>query len=173
MLQEQKRQQLEMLMKKIESKAITLLRQKDEEIAKANNRTMEAELLLKRLEMENQAWQRMTMEYETMVFSLNNTLEQMRDKANNNSGSCCFNGGGFAADDAESCCDVEEEKQLEEQKQQQNKSKNLICKSCNSADACVLFLPCRHLCACKCCDAFLDSCPVCLEPKKASIEALI
>ncbi|KAI9182643.1 hypothetical protein LWI28_027464 [Acer negundo] len=174
LLQEQRKQQLEMILKKIESKASTLLRQKDGEIIKANNRAMELEILLKKLEMENQAWQRMALEYESMVFSLNNTLEQMREKAiascfffnNNNNG-----GGAGVAEDAESCCDVEEEDHHELEEEEEEKWK--LCKRCNSGDLCVVFLPCRHLCSCKACDAFLDSCPVCLAPKKASIEVLI
>ncbi|KAL6346652.1 hypothetical protein AAG906_000270 [Vitis piasezkii] len=57
-LQEQRKQQLAALMRKVESKALALLRQKDEEIAKATNRAMELEDFLRKLEMENQAWQR-------------------------------------------------------------------------------------------------------------------
>ncbi|ESR35830.1 ring-type domain-containing protein [Citrus sinensis] len=186
-LQEQRKQQLEVLLKKIEIKTSALLRQKDEEIAKATNRTMELEILLKKLEMESQAWQRIAQENEAMVFSLNNSLEQLKEKA-----FCCFNNG---VEDAESCCDVEEEeteqnrvigigfgesnnnynyKGAAETEQEQRSTKMvMVCKGCNSRDSCVLFLPCRHLCACRACEAFLDSCPVCLTPKKASIEALI
>ncbi|KAK3193887.1 hypothetical protein Dsin_025197 [Dipteronia sinensis] len=166
-----------MILKKIESKASTLLRQKDGEIIKANNRAMELEILLKKLEMENQAWQRMALEYESMVFSLNTSLEQMREKA---TASCFFfnnnNNNGGGAEDAESCCDVEEDHhELEEEENRVigGGEKWKLCKSCNSGNLCVVFLPCRHLCSCKACDAFLDSCPVCLAPKKASIEVLI
>lgn len=195
-LQEQRKQQLEVLLKKIEIKTSALLRQKDEEIAKATNRTMELEILLKKLEMESQVWQRIAQENEAMVFSLNNSLEQLKEKA-----FCCLDNG---VEDAESCCDVEEEETgqtraktearnrvvgigfgagnnsynykgaAEETEQEQRSTKMvMVCKGCNSRDSCVLFLPCRHLCSCKACEAFLDSCPVCLTPKKASIEALI
>lgn len=195
-LQEQRKQQLEVLLKKIEIKTSALLRQKDEEIAKATNRTMELEILLKKLEMESQAWQRIAQENEAMVFSLHNSLEQLKEKA-----FPCFNNG---VEDAESCCDVEEEEETQqnrarteaknrvigigfgesnsnynykgaaETEQEQRSTKMvMVCKGCNSRDSCVLFLPCRHLCACRACEVFLDSCPVCLTPKKASIEALI
>ncbi|KAJ0009992.1 hypothetical protein Pint_34308 [Pistacia integerrima] len=182
-LQEQRKQQLGMLLKKLEVKASTLLRQKDEEIAKATNRAMELEILLKKLETESQAWQRIAQENELMVYSLNNTIEQLREK-----GSCCFNNG---VEDAESCCDLPEREKEEEternragncidcgeNKDEERTRKMMImvnvCKGCNSGDSCVLFLPCRHLCSCQNCEAFLESCPVCLTPKKASIEALI
>uniref|UniRef100_A0A2P2Q6C6 RING-type domain-containing protein n=1 Tax=Rhizophora mucronata TaxID=61149 RepID=A0A2P2Q6C6_RHIMU len=49
----------------------------------------------------------------------------------------------------------------------------MVCKCCNARSSCVLFIPCRHLCSCKACDAFLDSCPVCQTAKETSIEALM
>ncbi|OMO74525.1 hypothetical protein CCACVL1_16648 [Corchorus capsularis] len=103
LLQEQRKQLVAVLVKKIESKASVLLRQKDEEIAKATNKTMELENLLRKLEFESQAWQRVAQENEAMVLSLNNTLEQLREQA-----SCCFNNG---VDDAESCCEVNGEEE--------------------------------------------------------------
>ncbi|XVF00867.1 hypothetical protein REPUB_Repub04eG0038900 [Reevesia pubescens] len=185
LLQEQRKQQFAVLVKKIESKASLLLRQKDEEIAKATNKTMELQNLLKKLEMESQAWQKVALENEAMVVSLNNMLEQLREQA-----FCCFNNG---VDDAESCCEGNRDEGMEteenrgeftglvsadqgqEQDDQERRSKmtTMVCKSCNSQSSCVLFLPCRHLCSCKDCAAFLDSCPVCRTAKKATIEALI
>lgn len=180
-LQEQRKQQVGTLLKKIESKATALLRQKDEEIARGVKRTMELQDLLKKLETENQTWMRAAQEKEAMVVSLNSTLEQMRERA-----SCCPTNG--AAEDAESCCDVEERENTAaaedeeeegdssdvEQRRLKKKAKTtMVCRGCNSRSSCVLFLPCRHLCSCKACEAFLDSCPVCQTVKKASIEALI
>ncbi|GLU02727.1 hypothetical protein SLE2022_199670 [Rubroshorea leprosula] len=169
LLQEQRKQQVGIMMKKIESKASALLRQKDEEIARAVNKTMELENLLKKLEMENQAWQRVAQENKAMVLSLNSTLEQLRENASH-----CYNN---VAEDAESCCeDNREEVKTEEEGQGRRNTTpttTMVCKCCNSRSSCVLLLPCRHLCSCKDCEALLDSCPVCKTGKKASIEALI
>jgi E3 ubiquitin-protein ligase BOI-like protein len=166
-LQEQKRQQLGLLLKKLESKALPILKQKDEEIAQAAKRTVELGEFLKKLEFENQTWQRMAQENEAMVVSLNNTIEQLRE---NSSG--CFNNG---AEDSESCCDVSSgaEEGLLDAADDTARKMVMVCKGCNSRNSCILFLPCRHLCSCKACEAFLDSCPVCQTPKKASIEALM
>lgn len=172
-LEEQRKEQLAQLLKKIESKALFLLRQKDEEIVQATRRTMELEEFLTRMEAENQAWQRVAQENEAMVVSLNNTLEQVREAA-----PCGFNDG---AEDAESCCDMNEEREDQEEEAEENRGglydvehrKKTVCKSCNSRRSCMLFLPCRHLCSCKACEALLDSCPVCRTEKKATIEALI
>ncbi|TQD96359.1 hypothetical protein C1H46_018125 [Malus baccata] len=163
MLQEQRKQQLAMLLKKIDSKTQVLLKQKDEEITQANRRQMELEDFLRKLEAENLAWQRVAQENEAMVMTLNNTLEQYRERAM----FCNVNGG----EDAESCCGNYREEEGESDGGGGKKMK--ACRRCNSGSSCVLFLPCRHLCSCKDCEAVLDYCPVCRTPKKASIEALL
>uniref|UniRef100_A0A2N9ISE7 RING-type domain-containing protein n=1 Tax=Fagus sylvatica TaxID=28930 RepID=A0A2N9ISE7_FAGSY len=178
-LQEQRKQHLASLVKKIEAKTSTLLRQKDEEIAQAVNRTMELEDFLRRLEAENQAWQRVAQENEAMVVSLNNTLEQVKERAP-------FGFYSNGAEDCESCCYVnrEQEEEVLQEKTEENRGvegceieeqrkMTMVCKGCNSRSSCMLFLPCRHLCSCKACEPLLDSCPVCTMEKKASIEALI
>ncbi|CAN1134534.1 Probable BOI-related E3 ubiquitin-protein ligase 3 [Linum perenne] len=157
MLQEQRKQQLAQLLKAIDSKATVLLQQKDDEISRASKRATEMELLINRLEMENQAWQRIAKEKEAAVISLNNTIEQVRESSSLMM--AVNNGEG----DAESCCSGNEAENGD----------GLVCKGCNRRGACVLFLPCRHLCSCNVCDEFLDCCPVCQTPKKASIEALM
>ncbi|KAE8716851.1 Detected protein of unknown function [Hibiscus syriacus] len=167
LLQEQRKQKVSFMAEKLESKATLLLGQKDVELAKAANKTMELQNLLKKLEMENQAWRRVAQENEAMVVSLNNTLEQLQQQQQNQAG-CCFDNG---VDDAESCCGETEEEN--NRGFVETKNTFMVCKCCNSRSLCVLFLPCRHLCSCRDCAAFLDCCPLCSTAKKASIEALI
>ncbi|KAL0422914.1 UNVERIFIED_CONTAM: putative BOI-related E3 ubiquitin-protein ligase 2 [Sesamum latifolium] len=157
-LQEQRKQQIAVFMKKYESRIQFLMKQKEEEIARAAKKSMELQVFLKRMEVENQTWQRVARENEAMVASLNSTIERLREDAGN------------AAEDAESCC-VEEEKKTEETWVE--KARKMVCRCCNSRNSCVIMLPCRHLCSCRDCEALLDSCPVCTTVKKASIEALV
>lgn len=170
-LQEQRRQQMAALVRRVEPKLSALLRDKDEEIARAAKRTVELEELLRRLEGESQAWQRVAQESEAMVVSLNQSLEQAREMA--------FTCPNIGAEDAESCCEVAMENRDEEEGEEMKRrgesggKQGMLCKACNSRSSCVLLLPCRHLCSCKACEAFLDYCPVCRTAKKASIEALI
>ncbi|KAM3344124.1 putative BOI-related E3 ubiquitin-protein ligase 2 [Capsicum galapagoense] len=161
-LQEQRKQQVALILRNYESKTQFLLKKKDEEIAKAANRSKELENFLKRMEMENQTWQRIAKEKEAIVLSLNNTIEQLRENV-------CYQSTNGGVGDAESCCDV----QPIEQKVQSEERRKMMCKSCNSSKLCMVFLPCRHLSSCKDCDPFLHSCPLCNMVKKASIEALI
>ncbi|KAL8540076.1 hypothetical protein ACS0TY_001603 [Phlomoides rotata] len=155
-LEEQRKQQEALLIKKYESKTRFLLTQKDGEIAKALNRRRELENFLKKIDMENQAWQRAARENEAMVASLNGLIQRARESG-------CLSENA-AAEDAQSCCDEEDEGE---------NGKLMMCKRCNSRNSCVVMLPCRHMSCCPDCEVFLDSCPVCRMPKKASIEALI
>lgn len=171
-LQEQRKQQVATLLKKMESETVYLLRQKDEEIAEAVKKRVELEDFLSKLEAENEAWRRVAEENEAMVLSLHNTLEEMREKTYY---SFKFN-NGMVTEDAESCCDESRGsyREMEEEEEEEDVArKMMVCKSCDSGKSSFLFLPCRHLCSCKNCEAFLKACPVCKTPKKASIEALI
>ncbi|XAR59844.1 hypothetical protein NMG60_11015832 [Bertholletia excelsa] len=169
-LQEQRKQQIALILRKYEAKTAVLLKQKDEELTKAINRAMELEDFIRRMEIESQTWQRVARENEAMVASLNYTIEQLKENAY-----LAING----AEDAESCCDVNCQEDRENEtgenggESEEQRPRKMICKSCHSRSSCVIFLPCRHLCACEACQAFLDSCPVCGTAKKAIIEALI
>ncbi|KAL0386866.1 UNVERIFIED_CONTAM: putative BOI-related E3 ubiquitin-protein ligase 3 [Sesamum radiatum] len=156
-MQEQRKQQISVLVKKYESKTQILLK-KEEEIGKASSRKMELQNFLKRLESESQTWQRIAKENEAMVASLNSTIGRLRESAGN------------AAQDAESCC---ENRQDMEENTSEKRKRKMVCKCCNSRNSSVVMLPCRHLCSCKDCEVFLDSCPVCRTVKKATVEALI
>lgn len=46
----------------------------------------------------------------------------------------------------------------------------LKCRACKSKEVSVLLFPCRHLCLCKECEGFIDSCPVCQVMKTASVQ---
>ncbi|KAI9201282.1 hypothetical protein LWI28_021102 [Acer negundo] len=159
-LQEQRKKQLIVMLKSLESKAVNLMRQKEEDLFQARNKTMELEACLREAEIESETWQRLARENEAMVVDLSNTLQQVRERLVLVSNT---------AEDAESSfcgsCDDDHHKQ-----QQQQEMMMIACKRCNSRGSCVLFLPCRHLCSCKHCEPFLVSCPVCKSAKEASME---
>ncbi|GAV56713.1 zf-C3HC4_3 domain-containing protein [Cephalotus follicularis] len=156
-LQEQRKQHLTILLHNLESKASCLMRQKEEELARATKRTMELEACLRKAKMESESWQKVARENGAMVISLSNTLEQARERLVLVSN---------RAEDSESlyCGSSSCDKEVKQERQE------IDCKHCKSRSSCVLFLPCRHLCSCKSCDTFLGSCPVCKSIKKASME---
>ncbi|KAL9296340.1 hypothetical protein ACSQ67_022236 [Phaseolus vulgaris] len=179
MIKEHGKQQVIALLKKLETRSVHVLRGKDEEIAQAMKRRVELEEYLRRLEAENSRWQRLAQEKENMALSLYKTLEEMTESGN-------FLNNGAVANDAVSCCgetggieETEEEAMAEkglecggvnELEQITRRGGVMLCKSCHSRSSCFLFLPCRHLSSCKVCNTFLEACPVCSTPKKATIE---
>ncbi|XP_056169599.1 probable BOI-related E3 ubiquitin-protein ligase 3 [Syzygium oleosum] len=187
-LQEQRRLQMLTLVKRLESRAQALLLQKDQEMAQASQRTAELEELLKKLEFESQTWQRIAQENEAVVASLKIALEQqLRERAS------CGSNDGDGAEDAQSyCCGANRDGtgtgEVQEQenravtttsgveggwRRERRTTTTMACKACNSRAACVMFLPCRHLCSCNACKGFLDRCPLCATAKEGTVEALL
>lgn len=157
-LQEQRRKQLGILLKSVESKAMSLMKQKEEDLAQATKKTMELEACLKKAQIERETWQRVAGENEAMIMDLSNTLEQVRERL--------FLDSTRGQDtDESSCCGS-----CEKEQEDNSTKKMACCKGCNSRASCVLFLPCRHLCSCKFCEAFLAYCPVCDSVKEGSME---
>uniref|UniRef100_A0A1D1Z670 Baculoviral IAP repeat-containing protein 7-B n=1 Tax=Anthurium amnicola TaxID=1678845 RepID=A0A1D1Z670_9ARAE len=173
-LQQQMKEHLVSLMRRLESRASGLLRQKDEDLARASKKTAELEEYLKRAEAEGQTWQRIAMENEAMALSLKNTLDRVRDNA-------CLSSAAAAlalGDDAASCCDSSSAPSGPDgggrgAEPDQGEGQAGRCRGCGSQDSCMLFMPCMHLCACKLCDPLLDSCPVCRSLKHGSIEVFL
>ncbi|XP_050363231.1 probable BOI-related E3 ubiquitin-protein ligase 2 [Argentina anserina] len=163
-LQEQRKRQLAALLTDFESRTSSLIRQKEEHLTKARKRAMELQACLRKAEMETQTWQRLAKENETMVMDLNNTLEQVKERM-----VLCSN----ETDDAESFCGSSGQQQQVLTETAAHKKLGLDCKSCDARRSCVLFLPCRHLCSCKFCEAFLDYCPVCKSTKEAAMEVFL
>lgn len=191
-LQEQRRLQMQALLKRLESRAQALLFQKDHEMARASQKTAELEELLRKLEYESQAWQKIAQENEAVVASLKMALEQqLRERAS------CGSNDGDGAEDAESyCCGADRDGTGTEEVQGQGygavttggvkggwrrermttmttTTTATACRACNSRAPCVLFLPCRHLCSCNACAPFLDRCPLCATAKEGTVEALL
>ncbi|CAH8380140.1 unnamed protein product [Eruca vesicaria subsp. sativa] len=160
-LQEQRKQEMETLLRKMETKALVLMTHKEEEMSKALSKNLELEDLLRRMEMENQTWQRMARENEAMVATLNSTLEQVRERA-----VTCHDGEEAVVEDEGSCCGGDDSFPAKKMS-----GSCLNCGSCGETR--VLFLPCRHLCSCTGCEAGLVLCPICSTPKKNIIEAFI
>ncbi|XP_077246261.1 SBP (S-ribonuclease binding protein) family protein [Tasmannia lanceolata] len=160
-LQNQRKEQLFVYMRKVEEKVTSLLRKKEEEILQADRKKVELEDMLRKLEMENLTWQKIGKENEAMVLFLRNSLQKVKE-----------NIFLSKAEDAESCC-VFSNQINGSIKGEREESEKMICKACNYQYSCVLFLPCRHLCSCKSCEGLLDSCPVCNSVKEASIEVFM
>lgn len=143
-------------MSSFESKTLSLIRQKEADMARATKKTMELQDRLRKAEMESQTWESVAKANEATVKDLKNTLEYFREKQL----ALIEN----EVQDAESSCERSVENMIDQK---------LACKSCKTQSSCVLFFPCKHLCSCKFCEAFLGTCPVCDSTKEASMEVFL
>ncbi|KAK9005435.1 hypothetical protein V6N11_042869 [Hibiscus sabdariffa] len=151
-LREQRKQQLGIMLKSVvDSKALYLMRRREEDLARATKKRMELEACLRKVEMESEAWQRLAEANESKVLGLSKRLEQAKDR---NSSS------------------AEDEESIFHGSRNKERDNRMACKHCNSRSSCVLFLPCRHLCSCKSCEPLLVACPVCKSVKEGSIKVV-
>ncbi|XP_008809449.1 E3 ubiquitin-protein ligase BOI-like [Phoenix dactylifera] len=159
----QRKQHMASLLRSLKSKASFLLSQKESELTKARKRTMELEACLRRAEEERETWRRIARENEALAMSLNHTLDQVREP-------CFSSTGGFSTEvEAVASCSGDP-LAVEEPRAGMGMG---LCKACGSRELRVLLLPCRHLCACERCEAFLDACPLCGSVKERSVEVFL
>ncbi|XP_031126640.1 probable BOI-related E3 ubiquitin-protein ligase 3 [Ipomoea triloba] len=161
-VQEQRMEQLGLILRSYEAKTQFLLKYKEGEMRVAMNKRAELESLVKRLESEKQSWEQVVKEKEAMVASLSKTLEGVREST--------------WAEDAESCNDEDDQVLFfldQGNHEGEQGLRKMVCKSCNVRCSSVVFLPCKHLSSCKSCEAFLHSCPICRLPKTSFIPALL
>ena len=52
----------------------------------------------------------------------------------------------------------------------ENTRRSVTCRVCYSRAACMLLLPCGHICACKSCEVILTHCPICDSTKANAVE---
>ncbi|CAL9092796.1 unnamed protein product [Musa textilis] len=152
-LRQQAKRHTAAMVRSLQAKASFLLRQRDEELAKANKVGVELELRLKSAEEDRARWQIVAMENEAMAISLHNTLEQVREP-------CFSTTNGVPTEEAAA----------PEPTARMSSTTPGRCRVCEHRDACVVLLPCSHLCCCAPCASFLEGCPLCRSVKRGSVE---
>lgn len=168
-LQQQNKKQITTLLNSIEPNALARVRQTEQDLATVTRRTRELEECLKMAEMEAEAWKRMAMENEAMVLGLNNMLGQARESL------CWASINGGPAQDSESVCECDWAEGGKTAVQENETAggvgtRKTGCKGCKTQRSCVVFLPCKHLCACRECASLLAMCPVCKSVKEGTVE---
>ncbi|KAK1388555.1 SBP (S-ribonuclease binding protein) family protein [Heracleum sosnowskyi] len=150
-LQEETRQN-GIVLQRYASKLMSFIKQKENDLAVANMRTMQLQQILLRSNMESKAWKSKALENESSVMNLTNKLNQVKEKILLSQNS---------VQDEESYCGSS------------SMTKRNNCKVCNAHSTCVIFFPCRHLCCCKACEAHLVFCPLCQTVKQESMEIFL
>ncbi|TVU29908.1 hypothetical protein EJB05_21499 [Eragrostis curvula] len=154
-LLEARRRHVRAAVSALETAAARRLRDAEAELERSLCRHAELEQKVQQMCAEAQAWQGVAKSHEAVTAGLRSTLDQLLRSPPPRAG----------AEDAQSCC--------YEQEDRARSSRGRACKSCGEAEACVLLLPCRHLCLCAGCEAAADACPVCAATKNAALHVLL
>ncbi|KAK3154222.1 hypothetical protein QOZ80_2BG0187860 [Eleusine coracana subsp. coracana] len=158
-LEAARRRHVRAVVSAVERAAAKRLRDAEAELERARARNAEMEERIRQASAEAQAWQGVARSHEAVAAGLRATIDQLLRQT-----PCAVEGEGDA-EDAQSCCF--------EQQQEGDDARARACKLCGDADACLLLLPCRHLCLCAACEPAVDACPVCAATKNASLHVLL
>ena len=135
-------------------------------LERALARNAELDERLRQTEAEGQAWQDMARSHEGVAAGLRAALDNLMQSPRA--------GAEGDAEDAQSCCfEWKQEQEQGEDAEASGGGRTRACRWCGAAEACVLLLPCRHLCLCRGCEAGVQACPVCTATKNASLHVLL
>lgn len=145
----------------IKEEMLKHLMAKEEEIEKIQSLNFALEEKVRSLCIENQMWRNLATSNEVTANMLRINLNQVLEQVGNDQ-------QFELAEDAISCCDSNE---ADERVKDYNKGRS--CRNCGEEEACVLLLPCRHLCLCSKCSRKYNACPVCKANKNISVHVNI
>ncbi|XP_076920827.1 putative BOI-related E3 ubiquitin-protein ligase 3 [Bidens hawaiensis] len=152
----------------VEDKFIEKLREKEMEVENINKKTMELELQVEELAMKADTWQQRAKYNENMINTLKFNLQQVHAQGKDGKEGC----GDSEVDDTASCCNGRaiDFHLLCKGNNNNNNNGAMACKVCRVNDACMLLLPCKHLCLCKECESKVSMCPLCQCSKYIGME---
>ncbi|CAL4969096.1 unnamed protein product [Urochloa decumbens] len=153
------------------SLAARRVREAEAELARAAARGAELEERLRQAAAEGRAWRDVARGHKAVAAGLRAALDDLLAQRRSPPPRA---GGEGEAEDAQSCCfEARQEEEDGEGATASYGGTRAACRSCGGAEACVLVLPCRHLCLCGVCDAAAEACPVCAAAKNASLHVLL
>ncbi|KAK4362468.1 hypothetical protein RND71_017709 [Anisodus tanguticus] len=146
------------LLNPLQKEANKRLYEKDLEIDNLNRKNRELWERIKQITVEAQSWHYRAKYKESVVNALKSNIQQAMAHGSMQVKEGC---GDSAVNDAASSTNQDQLPQIQQQ---------LKCRACKRKEASVLLFPCRHLCLCKECEGFIDSCPICQVMKTASVQ---
>ncbi|XVE94915.1 hypothetical protein REPUB_Repub02eG0050900 [Reevesia pubescens] len=153
----------------VEEKVFQKLREKEAEVENINKKNMELEERMEQLTMEAGAWQQRARYNENMITALKFNLQQVYAQSRDSKEGC----GDSEVDDTASCCNGRAIDFHLLCKENSDMKELMTCKVCRVNEACMLLLPCKHLCLCKGCESKLSFCPLCQSSKFIGMEVFM
>ncbi|KAJ3697199.1 hypothetical protein LUZ61_000904 [Rhynchospora tenuis] len=163
-LEETWRRHVRGLLLAIRQRAITRLIEKESELEHAKQRNSQLEEELTQISAEIYVWFDAAKNNEAVATALQTKLDEAITTIAEGSGGC----DRRDAEDAQSCCVEGSEDDVAHVAGRRSR----ICRGCGDKEACMLLLPCRHLCLCKECEPIAATCPLCCSAKNASLEII-
>ncbi|KAL6296237.1 hypothetical protein ACE6H2_004379 [Prunus campanulata] len=153
----------------VEEKVLQKLREKEAEVESINKKNMELEERMEQLTVEAGAWQQLARRNENMISSLRFNLQHVYAQSRDSKEGC----GDSEVDDTASCCNGRTLNFDMFCKENNDVKEMMTCKACRVNEACMLLLPCKHLCLCKDCESKLSLCPLCQSSKFIGMEVYL
>ncbi|KAG1360910.1 BOI-related E3 ubiquitin-protein ligase 1 [Cocos nucifera] len=150
-LAEKRQRHCRVLLCVAEKVAARRLREKEAEVEQAVRRAAELEEWLAHLKAESLAWQAKALADQAAAVALHAQLQQAQAAA----------AAAAAAEEREGECRDSPAEDAESAHVDPDRAPPATCRSCRTALASVVVLPCRHLCLCADCSDAAPSCPIC------------
>jgi E3 ubiquitin-protein ligase BOI-like protein len=168
----------------VEEQLSLRIRDRELELERVNRRNLELEQRLKQMGMETHVWQSKAKSYEAMVAMLRANLNQALINQSKEQHVRIEGYGDNEADDALSA-HVDESDGAKKSRAMMLAMKETTssappsadakryCRKCMAMEACILLLPCMHLCVCSDCQRDVEKCPICGSQRSACVEVYL
>ncbi|KAI3922251.1 hypothetical protein MKX01_005940, partial [Papaver californicum] len=149
----------------VKERILQKLREKETEVEDVNKKNAELEEQIRVLLVDAGNWKQQATCNENMITSLRINLQKVSAQNKDSKEGC----GDSELNDTASFCNGRTINQVVF-KENKGLKKLMTCKVCGYNEACMLLLPCRHLCLCKNCESKVSFCPLCQISKFIGME---
>ncbi|KAG9143248.1 hypothetical protein Leryth_010174 [Lithospermum erythrorhizon] len=157
-LEHRRKRQTRIVMAAVEQSIMNKLKAKDEEIQNMIKINFALQDRINSMCLESRIWRELAQTNQAKVNALQVNLQQVLAQEDQ---SCCGSNDHVEEAERRTLLDNVDDVSRLNGKMNESCYNNRVCRSCGKEEACVLLLPCRHLCLCADCRVSVHVCPVC------------